>query len=75
MPIHEYRCDRCGKVFEELIRSSFSEQAIVCRHCGSSEITRALSLFGFASKSHSGTTVASGHSCSGCHSHNCSQCH
>ncbi|NLP11986.1 zinc ribbon domain-containing protein [bacterium] len=75
MPIYEYRCERCDKVFEELIRSSYSEQAIVCRHCGSSEIKRAPSLFGFSSRSDSGATVASGHNCSGCHSHHCSQCH
>jgi putative FmdB family regulatory protein len=79
MPIYEYHCCSCGHDFEELIRSSLAEQSLTCSKCGSAEIKRGVSMFGFASKSSSGevkhTGSHSGHNCSGCHSHNCGHCH
>jgi putative FmdB family regulatory protein len=79
MPIYEYHCHGCGKDFEELIRSALAEQGLCCQHCGSTEIKRAVSMFGFSTAGGSAKEAPagrqSGHSCSGCHSHNCGHCH
>ncbi|OFV87412.1 MAG: hypothetical protein A3J75_06010 [Acidobacteria bacterium RBG_16_68_9] len=45
MPIYEYRCGKCGAEFEELTLSRTSEEAVTCRSCGSSRVTRLLSAF------------------------------
>lgn len=44
MPIFEYQCQRCGKEFEELIRVS---KQVVCPHCGSENVKKLISRFGF----------------------------
>lgn len=42
MPIHEYRCDRCGTVFER-IEGFDAEGPECCSACGSRRLTRMLS--------------------------------
>jgi putative FmdB family regulatory protein len=37
MPIYEYRCDRCGTGFEELV---FSDTRVVCPSCRAESVTR-----------------------------------
>ena len=35
MPIYEYRCEKCGKVYEKLIlTSSHKEVDVICDGCG-----------------------------------------
>lgn len=41
MPIYEYRCDRCGAAFEELV---FADTRVVCPRCADETVTRQLSL-------------------------------
>ena len=43
MPIYEYRCETCGKRFEELVMKS--SQKIACPGCDSDDVERELSLF------------------------------
>lgn len=46
MPLYEFTCRKCGKVFEELL--SLSELAageVVCPACGAAEVARGLSTF------------------------------
>ncbi|MGQ9679059.1 MAG: FmdB family zinc ribbon protein [bacterium] len=72
MPIREFCCSSCGRIFEELIRHENEEKNLVCPNCGSSGIRRVFSVFGVAGtekKVHS-----SGNSCSHCSSHKCSSC-
>lgn len=45
MPIYEYRCNDCGKNFEELILSSGDPPAPTCRHCAGGNVTRQMSVF------------------------------
>ncbi|MBL7074237.1 zinc ribbon domain-containing protein [candidate division KSB1 bacterium] len=73
MPIFEYKCRQCGEKFEELIFSSQGEGGVGCPHCGSGEVEKCPSLFGFSSGS---KTVSSVHSssCSSCSVPSCNTC-
>ena len=42
MPIYEYRCDRCGAVFER-IEGFDAEESQPCEVCGKGRMTRMLS--------------------------------
>jgi putative FmdB family regulatory protein len=46
MPTYEYRCERCGEIFER--RESIAEHEAakqMCPKCGSEDVFRALSAF------------------------------
>jgi putative FmdB family regulatory protein len=43
MPIYEYACQGCKKVFEELIVRRADETELSCPTCGSRTVTRQLS--------------------------------
>jgi len=44
MPIYEYKCRRCGEVFEVLSRGSASKDAVACTACGAADAEKILSL-------------------------------
>jgi len=50
MPIYEYRCQRCGHIFEEFVRFG-EEPELKCPQCGSKEARKTFSLFGTSSPS------------------------
>lgn len=59
MPIHEFRCKKCGRVFEYLcIRSGDKEQA-VCPDCGHGQNERLLSTFSSGSAGAAGAGASS----------------
>jgi len=60
MPLHEYQCDRCGDVFEELIRRPSDTEALRCASCGSAEVHRILSRPAAFGASDCGSGAASG---------------
>ncbi len=84
MPIFEYRCEACGKEFEELV---FGNQDVPCPACGSTQTGKLMSRcrfkngggrdsLGEASDPSSGSSgVSSGSSCAGCSGGNCATCH
>jgi putative FmdB family regulatory protein len=39
MPIHEYKCPKCGVIFEKFTRL-FSEEKVCCPVCGSEDIEK-----------------------------------
>ena len=45
MPIYEYRCNRCMKVFSQLFLNAREVQQAKCRFCGGRDLTRLLSSF------------------------------
>ena len=45
MPIYEYLCKKCQKTFETLVTSSDTEEQVVCRLCGGTEVKKTLSAF------------------------------
>jgi putative FmdB family regulatory protein len=46
MPIYEYACEKCGKTFEKLVRTSDGEKKVECPGCKSSKVKRVFSVFG-----------------------------
>jgi putative FmdB family regulatory protein len=70
MPIYEYKCDDCGKDFEELV---FGPGAVKCPACGSGKTAKKMSAFGMSGveKPFAGDSSCSKPSCS---SKKCSSC-
>jgi putative FmdB family regulatory protein len=58
MPVYEYRCGECGEQFELFLRSAMQKAAPTCPKCGSSEVEKAVSLFGVGGASGSGRASA-----------------
>ncbi|MBZ5561419.1 MAG: zinc ribbon domain-containing protein [Acidobacteriia bacterium] len=50
MPIFEYRCPKCGKLFEKLVMSR-SQEPPACPKCGSTHVDQQFSSFSAASTS------------------------
>jgi putative FmdB family regulatory protein len=48
MPIFEYRCEKCGNVFDQFFRSLEEESRYVmaCPQCGSDRMRKLVSVFG-----------------------------
>ncbi|MDP7112029.1 MAG: zinc ribbon domain-containing protein [Myxococcota bacterium] len=44
MPIHNYECEFCGHLFEELIMRESDEAELVCPKCGATKPGRRLSV-------------------------------
>lgn len=63
MPMYEYRCKKCGAVFEELIRNADDEKQVKCRSCGHEQVERVLSMFSGNAGAPSSTAPLSGGSC------------
>ncbi len=59
MPIYEYQCSQCGKIFEKLIMGSGKSASVHCDDCGSSEVHRLMSRFSACSSQGSGKGVGS----------------
>jgi len=43
MPIYEYACTPCGKVFEEIVIRKSDEAELACPSCKSADISRVMS--------------------------------
>jgi putative FmdB family regulatory protein len=71
MPIYEYRCEKCGDEFEELVMGSDPE--VRCPRCESDRVCRRMSAASF--KTGSKFSSSAGGSCAGCSSTTCSTCH
>jgi putative FmdB family regulatory protein len=58
MPIFEYVCANCGKIFEKLVLGKSPEQ-LSCPHCGSKQVEQKFSTFSSSSAgAHSAPTCA-----------------
>jgi putative FmdB family regulatory protein len=79
MPIYEYHCKKCDKIFETLI---MGDEKPECPECKTTEVSRLMSACGFVSKgSASGggeaptlSSSAGSSACSTCSAGNCSSC-
>jgi putative FmdB family regulatory protein len=81
MPVYEYRCQECRKVFGIERSMSDSSQAS-CQECGSENVSRIWNAFirsgGITPDVGQGTNSAkksSGGGCGSCSSHSCGTCH
>ncbi|MBM4272135.1 MAG: zinc ribbon domain-containing protein [Deltaproteobacteria bacterium] len=66
MPIYEFKCKKCGNVFEEIFRSSSEKIAVSCPVCKSKKAEKMMSVFG----GKIGNTMPGG--CSSCSATSCS---
>ena len=65
MPIFEFKCGRCGHIYEELVLSG-EEEALMCPECKSKKVNRLISRTGAVGKSSAGTSRGvSSSSCGG----------
>ena len=73
MPIYEYVCQDCEKVFEVIRPMSQADQATACEACGGENVKRKLALFYAQSGGHavSGTSAPA---CASCAGGNCASC-
>ena len=58
MPIFEYECTKCGRLFEELVMNS--SQEVVCPACGSPDLDKLISTI---AKKCQGCSSSGGSSC------------
>ena len=79
MPIYEYECDGCKRVFEELIRGKSDEAELRCPGCGASDgLHKQMSVFGVqgdVAKPISSSPASSSGGCGGCSKGSCAGCH
>ena len=67
MPIYEYKCLECNKIFEEFIRNSNDLGELLCPNCGSKSIKRIMSSYSaFNASSENLDYGDSGSSCPTC---------
>ncbi|MEW5736371.1 MAG: zinc ribbon domain-containing protein [Thermodesulfobacteriota bacterium] len=62
MPIYEYRCDDCGRIFEKLVLGS-SDTDVRCPKCDCREVKRLLSSCSSATGGLGSSSSSSGSSC------------
>jgi putative FmdB family regulatory protein len=48
MPVYEFKCTKCGELFEVMGSYAEREKAHVCPKCGSAEVKQAISIFSAA---------------------------
>ena len=45
MPIYEYRCRKCGEVFERIMKVNARGDSLICPNCGEKKADKILSMF------------------------------
>ena len=65
MPIYEFKCNKCGNCFEQLVFASDGDSPQECPQCGKEDTCRVMSSFSCGSGG-SGGSLSSG--CSHSHS-------
>lgn len=45
MPIFEYKCEDCNKIFEYFVRNTSDIEDIKCEYCGSRKFKRVMSSY------------------------------
>lgn len=70
MPIYEYECERCQKVFEILVLSR--SEKVTCPQCGGEDLKRLMSVCAISTSEGFRSTISSG--CSSCSATSCATC-
>jgi putative FmdB family regulatory protein len=62
MPIYEFRCNQCGEVSEILVGVGSDDEVFICKHCGSNDLEKILSVssFTFSNSSRAPETTCCG---------------
>ncbi len=48
MPIYEFKCKKCGRIFDALCMKEGEKEQIRCMYCGNDELEELLSTFSSA---------------------------
>ncbi len=65
MPIYEFKCKKCGNIFETLFYSLQEKRQVACPACQSPKTERLMSTFGKKSRSSAGGAAGTtGSACS-----------
>ncbi|MBN2399024.1 MAG: zinc ribbon domain-containing protein [Candidatus Aminicenantes bacterium] len=77
MPVYDYKCRKCGAVFEKFLRSLSAADSVKCEKCGSVEVQKMITCCSISGggKSEGSDSSSSSSSCGSCSSHSCSTCH
>jgi len=77
MPVYDYKCRKCGLVFEKFLRTMVAADSVTCEKCGSAKVEKQVSCCAISSggKSESVGSSKSSSSCGSCSSSHCSTCH
>ncbi|UCC68251.1 MAG: zinc ribbon domain-containing protein [Armatimonadota bacterium] len=77
MPLYEFRCKKCDRVFERLCRAGSNGKGLTCPACGSRSLRRLMSVFAARVSGERGSPAMSGSGagCSTCSSGSCATCH
>jgi putative FmdB family regulatory protein len=77
MPVYDYKCQKCRKVFEKFLRTFSAADSVKCEKCGSSQVKKLVSCCAISSggKSESQGSSKSSSSCGSCSHSHCSTCH
>jgi putative FmdB family regulatory protein len=59
MPIYEYRCSKCGQVFEKMVRFSEADHNPICPNCESQNTERKISTIAAVGASSSAASTSS----------------
>jgi len=51
MPMYEFECHDCKKVFETIVRNADAAKDVICKHCNSTNIRKNISAGSFHAKS------------------------
>ncbi len=54
MPLYEYECQDCGKLFEKMVRLAELDRIPVCPECGSRHTRKQISTFASTSGNNTG---------------------
>lgn len=77
MPLYEFECAKCQKVFEELCPVGSAKPP--CPVCRSRKVNKLMSSFAVrgsgASSARGGNSGGGGSACGGCSGGNCASCH
>ena len=73
MPIYEYVCQDCEKIFETIRPMDQSDTPIPCAVCGGKHTKRKLSVF-FAESGGKAVSGMAEQACDSCGSGNCAHC-
>ena len=76
MPIFEYKCSKCGNIFEELVLKN--DQEVECNNCGSKQASKVLSKcrtkMGGDAVMGDVPSASGGGGCASCGGGNCASC-
>jgi len=58
MPIYEYRCRKCGKLFEKIQKVGEGGDSLKCPYCGGKKPEKVLSRFSSSKRSESSSSCS-----------------